>query len=315
MNVNASKLPLYGALAANLAIAIIKFIAAALSGSSAMLSEGIHSMVDTGNSLLLLLGLSKSKKPADASHPFGHGKELYFWSLIVAILIFAIGGGMSIYEGIMHIRQPNPLEDPTLSYIILLVAMVFESIAWYIAYRNFSKTRVEKNFLKALRASKDPATFTVLFEDSAAITGLAVAFLGVFLSHQFNNPYFDGIASVVIGFLLAGVAVLLASESKDLLIGEGANARTVESISEIATADPAVEKIATPLTMHMGPYEILLAMDIKFKSNLSSSEIESAIVRLERNLLERHPEIKRIYIEAKSITAKETSQSDAKYLN
>ncbi|MCX2740852.1 cation diffusion facilitator family transporter [Pontibacter anaerobius] len=305
MNVKPSKLPLYGALAANLAIAIMKFIAAGFSGSSAMLSEGIHSLVDTGNALLLLLGLKKSQKPADASHPFGHGKELYFWSLIVAILIFAVGGGMSIYEGIAHLNHPSPLQDPTLSYIILGAAMVFEGIAWAVAYKSFSKTRVDKNFVRALRASKDPATFTVLFEDSAAIMGLAVAFLGVFLSHQFNNPYFDGIASIAIGLILASVAVFLVVESKGLLIGEGANKLTVESISNIANADPAVERIAPPLTMHLGPFEILLAMDIKFKSQLASGEVEAAIVRLEKRLLEQHPEVKRIFIEARSITSKE----------
>lgn len=307
MNVTPSKLPLYGALFANLAIAIMKFIAAGFSGSSAMLSEGIHSLVDTGNSLLLLLGLKKSQKPADASHPFGHGKELYFWSLIVAILIFAIGGGMSIYEGIQHLKHPNQLQDPTLSYIILGLAMVFEAIAWALAYKSFAKTRVEKNFVRALRASKDPATFTVLFEDSAAIMGLAVAFLGVFLSHQFNNPSFDGIASIVIGCILAGVAVFLAAESKGLLIGEGASTQTVASITELANADPAVARIAPPLTMHMGPYDILLAMDIKFKSELGSADIEAAIVRLERSILEKHPEIKRIFIEARSITSKEAN--------
>ena len=304
MNVQPSKLPLYGALAANLAIAIIKFIAAAISGSSAMLSEGIHSVVDTGNSLLLLLGLKKSKKPADAAHPFGHGKELYFWTLVVAIMIFAVGGGMSIYEGISHLRHPNPLQDPTMSYIILLVAMLFEGIAWAIAYRNFSKTRVDKNFLRALRASKDPATFTVLFEDSAAILGLLIAFLGVYLSHRFNNPYFDGMASILIGLILAGVAVLLASESKDLLIGEGASRRTLESISEIANADQAVDRIGPPLTMHLGPYDILLAIDVDFRDELSASEVASAIARIESAIYNQHPEVRRIFIEAKSIAAK-----------
>jgi len=301
---SSSKLPLYGALAANLLIAIIKFIASALSGSSAMLSEGIHSLVDTGNSLLLLLGLHKSKKPADTSHPFGHGKELYFWSLIVAILIFSIGGGMSIYEGIMHLRHPNPLEDPTLSYIVLALAMVFEGAAFIIAYKNFSKTRVDKSFLTALKASKDPATFTVLFEDSAALLGLIVALLGVFLSHHFNNPYFDGLASVLIGVILASVAVLLATESKGLLIGEGASKPVLDSIHKLANADPAVARIAPPLTMHLGPYEILLAMDIKFKSDLSATEIEAAIARLEKAIFAEHPEIKRIFIEARSITVK-----------
>lgn len=311
MNVKSSKLPLYGALVANLAIAITKFIAAGLSGSSAMLSEGIHSIVDTGNSLLLLLGLRKSKKPADASHPFGHGKELYFWSLIVAILIFAIGGGMSLYEGVQHLREPEPVSDPTLSYIVIALAVVFEGAAWTMAYKNFSKTRTEKSFLKALRASKDPSTFAVLFEDTAAILGLIIAFLGIFLSHTLHNPIFDGIASMLIGLILAAVAVLLASESKGLLIGEGASRPVLESITQLANADPAVAQIAPPLTMHMGPFEILLAIDVKFKRDLSSEEIENAIARLERAIFSKHPEVKRIFIEAKSITSKNFGE-DAK---
>ncbi|TPE43381.1 cation diffusion facilitator family transporter [Pontibacter mangrovi] len=304
MNVKTSKLPLYGALVANLAIAVMKFIAAAISGSSAMLSEGIHSMVDTGNSLLLLFGLKKSQKPADASHPFGHGKELYFWSLIVAILIFAVGGGMSMYEGIAHLRHPEQIEDPTLSYIVLIGAMVFEGAAWIVAYKNFQKGRIEKNFLKALRASKDPATFTVLFEDSAALTGLVVALAGVFLSTHTGDPLYDGLASVIIGLILASVSVLLVIESKGLLIGEGANRMTVESISRIATDDPAVERIAPPLTMHMGPYEILLAIEVQFRDELTASEVEMAVARLEKSVFEQHPEVKRIFIEAKSITGK-----------
>ncbi|WP_114779594.1 cation diffusion facilitator family transporter [Botryobacter ruber] len=311
MNVKSSKLPLYGALVANLAIAITKFIASGLSGSSAMLSEGIHSLVDTGNSLLLLLGLRNSQKPADASHPFGHGKELYFWSLIVAILIFAVGGGMSMYEGITHLQHPEPIADPTLSYIVIALAVVFEGIAWTMAYKSFSKSRTDKNFIRALRASKDPATFTVLFEDTAAILGLVVAFLGIFLSHQLNNPLFDGLASVVIGLILAAVSVFLVIESKGLLIGEGASRLVVESISRLTTSDPAVAQIAPPLTMHMGPFEILLAMDIKFKSELSATEIEKAIARLEAAILKNHPEVKRIFIEAKSITSKSAGATSA----
>ncbi|HEY4652239.1 MAG TPA: cation diffusion facilitator family transporter [Pontibacter sp.] len=307
MNAKSSKLPLYGALGANLAIAVTKFVAAGLSGSSAMLSEGIHSVVDTGNSLLLLMGIRKSQKPADASHPFGHGKELYFWSLIVAILIFAIGGGMSMYEGIMHMRNPEPMKDPTISYIVIGLSMIFEGAAWTMAYKNLSKTRTEKNFIRALRASKDPSTFAVLFEDTAAILGLMVALLGIFLSHSFNNPIFDGAASVVIGLILAVVAVLLATESKGLLIGEGASRQVVESIGRIALADPAVAQIAPPLTMHMGPFEILLAIDVKFNPALSSTEIEGAIARLEKAIFSKHPEVKRIFIEAKSITSKQTA--------
>ncbi|PRY09965.1 cation diffusion facilitator family transporter [Pontibacter ummariensis] len=299
-----SKLPLYGALGANLAIAIMKFIAAGISGSSAMVSEGIHSLVDTGNSLLLLLGLKKSQRPPDVSHPFGHGKELYFWSLIVAILIFAVGGGMSMYEGITHLQHPEPIEDPTLSYIVLGAAVVFEAIAWVMAYRTFQKSRVEKSFWKALRASKDPATFTVLFEDSAAIAGLVIAFIGVFLSNQTGNPVYDGVASIVIGAVLFLVSVLLVIESKGLLIGEGVSRGTLESIQKIATDDPAVARIAPPLTMHMGPFEVLLAIDVKFKSSLSATEIEAAIARLEKGILGSHPEVKRIFIEARSITVK-----------
>ncbi|MDX5346594.1 MAG: cation diffusion facilitator family transporter, partial [Hymenobacteraceae bacterium] len=238
------------------------------------------------------------------AHPFGHGKELYFWSLIVAILIFAVGGGMSMYEGIEHLKHPTPVEDPTLSYIVLAAAMVFEAAAWVMAYKTFAKTRVEKNFITALRASKDPATFTVLFEDSAALLGLIVAFLGVYLSHTFNNPYFDGAASVVIGLILASVAIFLVVESKGLLIGEGASRGTVESITKLVLAEPGVIKAAPPLTMHLGPYEILLAIDVEFKDSLTADEVEVSVARLEKAIFNTHPEVKRIFIEAKAITAK-----------
>jgi cation diffusion facilitator family transporter len=298
-----SKKAVYAAIGGNLAIAITKFIAAFVTGSSAMLSEGIHSVVDTGNGLLLLFGIRMSNKPADLSHPFGHGKELYFWTLIVAILIFGVGGGMSVYEGINHLKHPAPMRDPLWNYLVLGFALVFEGFAWSVAFKEFRRTQGKMGLWKALRASKDPTTFTVLFEDSAAMLGLLVAFLGIFFGHRLNNPYLDGIAAIIIGLILAVVAVLLAYESKGLLVGEGASRETIESICEIAQNDPAVVRAMPPLTMHFGPQEVLLNLDIKFRNGLSAEEIEAAIDRIEAEIRKRHPEIKRIFIEAESITA------------
>ena len=298
-----SKKAVYAAIGGNLAIAITKFIAAIITGSSAMLSEGIHSVVDTGNGLLLLFGMRMSQKPADLSHPFGHGKELYFWTLIVAILIFAVGGGMSVYEGISHLHHPAPLHDPLWNYLVLGFALVFEGIAWTVAFREFRKTQGRMSLWKAIRASKDPSTFTVLFEDSAAMLGLVVAFLGIFFGQRLNNPYLDGVAAIIIGLILAVVAVLLAYESKGLLVGEGASRETIEHICNIAGDDPGVERVMPPLTMHFGPQEVLLNLDIKFRGGLSAEEIEASVDRIEAEIRKRHPEIKRIFIEAESITA------------
>ena len=298
-----SKKAVYAAIGGNLAVAITKFIAAFITGSSAMLSEGIHSVVDTGNGLLLLFGIRKSQKPADLTHPFGHGKELYFWTLIVAILIFAVGGGMSVYEGISHLRHPAPLHDPLWNYLVLGFALLFEGIAWTIAFKEFRKTQGNVGLWKAVRASKDPSTFTVLFEDSAAMLGLLVAFLGIFFGQLLNNLYLDGVAAIIIGLILGVVAVLLAYESKGLLVGEGASRETVENICEIAGNDPAVERVMPPLTMHFGPQEVLLNLDIKFRNGISAEEIEASVDRMESEIRKRHPEIKRIFIEAESIMA------------
>lgn len=292
----------YGAITANLAVAVTKFIAAFFTGSSAMLSEGIHSVVDTGNQSLLLLGIHLSKRPADETHPFGYGKELYFWSLIVAMLLFGIGGGMSMYEGITHWQHPNPLEDPTWNYVVLGLAFVFEAIALMIALKKFLPEVGQKSFWQAIRTSKDSSVLTVLFEDSAALAGLIVAFLGVFLSHRFNNPQLDGAASIIIGLILAVVAILLAYESRGLLLGESADMTIVKSIHKLAKADPAVEQVKNPLTMHFGPDEVLLNLDIQFCPELSATEIISAVDRLEKTIREAHPTIKHIFIEAEAIT-------------
>jgi len=297
-----SKVPIYSAIVANLLIAVSKFIAASISGSSAMVSEGIHSLVDTGNGFLLLLGLSQSKKPADETHPFGYGKELYFWSLIVAILIFSIGGGMSLYKGISHLEHPAPLSDPFWSYLVLGLAFIFESVALYLAVRNFRQFKGRRSYWKAIQESKDPSSFAVILEDTAALLGIVVAFFGLFLGHYYERPVYDAIASIAIGVILALIAVFLAYESKGLLIGEGANTEMSNGIHKLAIADPAVRQARHPLTMYFGPHEVLVALDIGFKGELSSSEVEAAVERLEEKIRERFPVVKRIFIEAAALS-------------
>jgi len=298
----------YGAIAANAVIAVSKFAAGIISGSSAMLSEGIHSVVDTGNELLLSLGIHRSKKPADSLHPFGYGKELYFWSLIVAILLFGLGGGMSIYEGISHLRHPAEIRDPIWNYVVLGIAFVAEGTSWAIALKKFLEKKKEGQGLwQALRASKHPAVFVVLAEDSAALAGILVAFLGVLLGHRLRNPYLDGAASIVIGLILTAVAGFLAYESRDLLVGESADEDVVQSIRKLAEADPAVVGVSRPLTMHFGPDQVLLNLDIEFRPNLSARDVTAAVDRLETNIRKERPSIKRIFIEAESLKGHDNS--------
>lgn len=302
MNSHSSKSAIYSALAANCVIAVSKFVAAGITGSSAMLSEGIHSVVDTGNQALLLLGIKKASKPADPTHPFGHGKELYFWSLIVAVLLFSVGGGMSIYEGILHIHEPEPLTDPLWSYIVLGIAFVFEGYAWSVAYKQLTKTKSKLGFIKRLKESKDPAIFVVIFEDTAALLGVIVAFLGIFFGHLYSNPYWDGAASIVIGLILSSVAILLVRESKGLLLGEGVNISTFNSLKNILQEEKALVKFQDPLSMHFGPKEVLVAINVEFDPQLKAKEIESVVDRLENEIYTKHPEVKRIFIEAESIS-------------
>jgi cation diffusion facilitator family transporter len=303
-----SKTAIFAAIAGNTAIAVTKFVAAAVTGSSAMLSEGIHSLVDTGNGALLLLGVRQSLKPADATHPFGHGKELYFWSLIVAILIFALGGGMSVYEGVTHLTQTHQLGNPTWNYVVLGFAIIFESISFIFALKAFRTEMEGKGIWQTIHESKDPTTFTILFEDTAALLGLLVAFVGIFLGHQLQNPYLDGVASIVIGVILAVVAGFLAYESKGLLIGEGVDAETLASIRSIAGGDASVEEVKKSLTMHFSPQDVLLALDIRFKKQLTAAEITAAIDRVEKKIRDQHPEIKHIFIEAKSLTKTQVTE-------
>jgi cation diffusion facilitator family transporter len=296
-------LAIYGAMAANLVIAVTKLAAAAFSGSSSMLSEGIHSLVDTGNQLLLLLGLKKSRKPADESHPFGHGKELYFWSLIVAVALFGVGGGMSIYEGITQLLHPRPLSDPLWSYVVLGVAFLFEGISWVIALRVLLPDIRKDGLRKMLLTTKDPSVLTVLGEDTADLIGIAVAFIGIFLGHRLHSPRADGIAAVVIGLVLAAVAVFLIYQSKRLLLGESADAEVVESIRAAASAVPGIERVGRPLTMHFGPDEVLLNLEVHFLPHLAAAELSAAVDRLEHTIRDKHPEIHRIFIEARALCA------------
>jgi len=299
-----TKTAVVAAIGGNLAIATTKFIAGVVTGSSAMLAEGIHSLVDTGNGALLLLGLRMSRKPPDEDHPFGHGKELYFWTLIVAILIFAVGGGMSFYEGIIHILHPSPIRDATWNYVVLGIAFVFEGISWFVAWKVFRDYRNGRGVFHAIETSKDPTTYTVLLEDSVALLGIVIAFLGIVCAGWFENPYFDGAASIVIGVLLASVAIFLALQSKGLLIGEGMGREMLNGIQAIAKADPAVELTKPPLTMYFGPHEVLLALDVQFHAGLSAGEITRAIDRIERLIKSDYPDVSRIYIEAESLTAR-----------
>jgi len=303
MAAGASKTVIFAAMAGNFAIAITKFAAAFMTGSSAMLSEGIHSFVDTGNGVLLLWGIRQSGKPPNDQHPFGRGKELYFWTLIVAVLIFALGGGISIYEGILHIQHPVPITNPNVNYIVLGLAMLFEGAAWWIALREFRRTKGPLSYFRAVRDSKDPTTFTVLFEDSAALLGLCVAFLGVYFGHSWQIPQFDGAASIVIGVILCFVAVFLAYESKGLLIGEGVDARTKASIAKFADDDPDIDRLVRALSMHLGPNDVLLTLDIEFRPELTAAQLTAAIERLDRAIRLAHPEVKHIFVEAQAIKA------------
>ncbi len=296
-----SKKAVYGAIAANSVIAVMKFIVAGFTGSSAMLSEGIHSIVDTGNGVLLLVGMHRSQRQATAQHPFGYGKELYFWSLIVAVLIFGVGGGVSAYEGVLHMLHPAPLSDPMWSYVVLGLAAVFEGASFVVALKQFNKEKGSTPFWRAIRRSKDPTTYTVLAEDAAALAGLAAAALGVYASHRFDMPVLDGAASVVIGVLLASVAVLLIREARGLLIGEGVSAETASAIREIARKDPHVRDAASPLSMYIGADEVLLTLDVQFVPESTANDVAAAVSRIEQDIRTRFPKIKRIYIEARAL--------------
>ncbi len=295
-----SKKVIYAALVGNGLIAISKFFAASITGSSAMLSEGIHSLVDTGNQSLLLYGIHRSKRPADEKHPFGYGSEIYFWAFVVAILIFAIGAGISVYEGVIKVITPHPVGDPTINYIVLALAMVFEGAAWWIAFQEFATTKGKRSIFQAVQDSKDPTIFTVLFEDTAAMLGLIVAFIGIYCSIAFNMPWLDGAASIVIGIILGGTAMLLAYETMGLLIGESAAPEIVEAIKGLVEATPTIVALNEIRTLHRGPNDVLLALSVDFEDNLTAGKVEEANWQLELAIKSRFPVVKRLFIEVQS---------------
>jgi cation diffusion facilitator family transporter len=299
-----SKVPVYAALGANIAIGIAKFIGAAISGSSAMLSEGIHSVVDSANELLLLYGLKQSQVAPDEQFPLGRGQELYFWSLMVAVLIFALGGGISIYEGFDSLDHPQVGSHALLSYIVLGTAALFEGTALIISIRAFNQSyprKADVTLWQAILDSKDPSLFIVIVEDAAALIGISIALAGVILTQFFQNALYDGIASIVIGLLLILVAILLISKTKGLLIGESASQSVRKSIKAIVKSDVAVSDLGPPITLHLGPREVMLAMHIEFRNDLSADDIEAAVRRIKRSIRATHAEVARIFIEAAAI--------------
>ena len=293
---SSSKLVVYAAMSGNLLVALTKFAAAWWTGSSAMLSEAIHSLVDTSNQLLLLYGMHRGAKPADDLHPLGYGREIYFWSFIVALLMFTIGAGVTLLEGISHIRNPHDIADPNVNYVVLALSALFEGATLLFALREFRSTEGSGHFFEAVRRSKDPPSFIVLFEDSAALTGLVIAFVGTFLADRLAMPVLDGAASIGISLLLAVTALALARESKELLIGEPASPRVRESIVAIACAEPNIERANVIFTVHLSPDEVVAALSLEFVDKLNTTQIEESVLALEKAIHDKHPEIRAVFV-------------------
>ncbi len=287
---------LYGALAANLGIGVAKFVAAGITGSSSMMTEGVHSVVDSFNQVLLLYGQHSAKRPADEAHPFGYGRELYFWAFVVAILIFAVGACISVYEGWRHIQHPEPLTSPTINYVVLAISFLLEGTSWTLAVREFSASKGSEGWWRAIRRSKDPAGFIVLFEDSAALAGLFIAGIGIWASHAFEDPRIDGVASVLIGLILGLVAVLLARESKGLLIGERADPQVIETIRHIVATHRGIVSVNHVRTIHTAPDSIFAAISADFEDSITMGDGETMIEEMETQLRAAVPMLASIYI-------------------
>jgi cation diffusion facilitator family transporter len=297
----ASKKVVYAALAGNLAIAVMKFIAASITGSSAMWSEGVHSVVDSGNQALLLYGMRRAQRPPDARFPFGYGKEVYFWSFVVALLVFATGAGLSLYEGIQHLRHPSDMQNPLVNYAVLAMAMLLEGAPWLAAYRQFSRMRGQRGTVEAVQRAKDPTVIAVLFEDSAALVGLLVAFAGVALYQLTGNALYDAGASIVIGLILGATALWLAFETKGLLIGESANREVVAEIRRLAERYPEVEKVNEVLTMHMGPEYILANISVNIACDVPRTRAHAIMDELDSRIKKADPRVKRVFIESQNV--------------
>jgi cation diffusion facilitator family transporter len=293
---NPSRTIIYVALAGNLLVAVTKFVAAAWSGSAAMLSEGIHSLVDTGNELLLLYGMHRSAARPDSDHPLGYGREIYFWSFVVALLIFTLGAGVSMYEGVTHVLQPQPIQDVHVNYVVLGLSALFEGSSWWFTLKKFKGSRPYAGLFTAIRHSKDPPSFIVLLEDSAALVGLLIAFVGIYCAVKLQLPVLDGLASILIGLVLAATALVLARETKGLLIGESAHQATLDSILHIAEEIDGVVHANNVLTVHLAPQQILVALSVEFADELRSPDIEACVIELERRVLEKHPTVVALFI-------------------
>jgi cation diffusion facilitator family transporter len=294
----ASRLAVLAAIASNLAIAAMKFVAAAVSGSSAMISEAIHSLVDTGDGVLLWIGIERSRRPADDLHPFGHGNELYFWTLVVAVLVFAVGGGMSIYEGILHLWHPRPPTRGLWTYGVLAASLVFEGTSWLFSWRAFRRERGRRGVWETISTGKDPSSFAILFEDSAAISGLGAALIGIWLSRRLHNSLPDALASLVIGAILMVSAILLARATLRLLTGQVADPALIKAIRAETAADPAVRSVGRVRTVHFGPETVVSEIELGFSRELNADEVGDAIDRISLRLKRDHPNLKYIVIEA-----------------
>jgi len=291
-----SKKAVYAALAGNLLVAATKLFAAGWTGSAAMMSEAIHSLVDSGNEVLLLYGLHRAARRPDAQHPLGYGRELYFWSFVVALLIFALGAGVSVYEGVRHILHPEPISNPIVNYVVLALAFLFEGSSWMVSWRQFRAAKGSLGYYEAVRLSKDPPSFMVFFEDSAALVGILIAGLGTFAAVELRQPLFDGLASILIGLVLGAIAFLLARESKSLLIGEHADRELSDSILHVAGAEKSITRANGVLTMQLAPDQIVAALSLDFEDHLTAAQIEEAVVEIERKVRESHPQVVALFI-------------------
>lgn len=291
-----SKIAVYAALAGNLLVACTKIAAAVWTGSSSMMSEAIHSVVDTSNELVLLYGFHRASRPPDRRHPLGHGRELYFWSFIVALLLFALGAGVSLYEGVAHLMHPEPIEDPTMNYIVLGLSFVFEAASWWVAVRRFRAAAPGLSTIEAFRRSKDPPAFMVVFEDSAALIGILIAAAATAAAVAFDEPAWDGIGSILIGLLLAVTSMVLARESKSLLIGEPADPELASAVLEIARSSQSVLSANGLLTVQLSPQQVVVALSIEFADDLRADDIERAVVAIETELRACHPVIAALFV-------------------
>lgn len=303
-----SKNVVYAALLGNLMVAVTKFAAALFTGSSSMFSEGVHSLVDTGNEALLLYGYYRSSLGPDQVHPFGYGRELYFWSFVVALLLFALGAGISVYQGIIHVLAPSRIENIAVNYIVLALSAILEGASWWVALVTFRAVKGDLGYWEAIRRSKDPPSFMVLLEDTAALIGISIAALGIFLADRLQYPAIDGIGSILIGSVLAATASLLARESKELLIGERANEEINSSILALAASEPGVEAANGALTVHLAPDQIVVTLSLEFSDDLRTSQIEQCVEALEKRIRAAHPEVVSLFIKPQTRRGFETAR-------